>query len=247
MVALVLALFIKWWRQGWREMKAHWMKHALESLVPALGAVILIFAYNLFIGVPTRIRAESAAIKIPIPTLSAPSWTLSVPYFPSPLPATTQSAPVVAKVDTKKSPMAQSTSSTCVPVPSASGGVGASTSGAITPGVTASASVVVRRGSAESGTDSSDFTTTGKGTYELDMAMLKKWRPEVLEFKFSDNTFMAVTRDKGIQQTVKDFGRPLIVERFTDTGFVINDNGCAGIPYRVTWTRGSVITPLEQH
>lgn len=66
-IALAIALVIKWWRQGWHEMRAHWAKHILESLVPAVSAVGLIFLYNALVVVPNRIRRTADEIRIPIP------------------------------------------------------------------------------------------------------------------------------------------------------------------------------------
>lgn len=73
LVALVIALFIQCWRKGWHEMKAHWLKHLLESLLPAVGAVLLIFMYNLVIAVPSRIRSTAAAVRIRNPQPNIPS------------------------------------------------------------------------------------------------------------------------------------------------------------------------------
>src|SRR6266567_1572465 len=51
-VAFLIAVFINFCRKGRHEMKAHWVKHLLESFIPAIGAVLLVFTYNLFITVP---------------------------------------------------------------------------------------------------------------------------------------------------------------------------------------------------
>jgi hypothetical protein len=67
LVALVIVLLIKGFRQGWNEIKGHWKKHILESLMPAVGAVLVFFAYYLFFAVPARIRDEAKAVVIPFP------------------------------------------------------------------------------------------------------------------------------------------------------------------------------------
>jgi hypothetical protein len=72
-IALALALLIKWHRMGWHEMRGHWIRHALESFIPAIGAVLLIFAYNVFVSVPNRIRSAAAAVKISVPLPDIPS------------------------------------------------------------------------------------------------------------------------------------------------------------------------------
>lgn len=101
------------------------------------------------------------------------------------------------------------------------------------------ADVQVRRASPESGTDSMDFITTGQGSYKLDMNVSRKWRPEVLDFRMPNDITVTVQRSDPFPKSLEKSQYPLVVEAFTDTGFRINDSGCPGIPYTVTWTRGS--------
>jgi hypothetical protein len=74
------------------------------------------------------------------------------------------------------------------------------------------------------------------------MDMQPNWQQEVLEFKFATNTSITVDRGKGFPQTLLASGHPLTIDGFTSGGFEINDSGCPGIPYGVTWVRGSEIS-----
>jgi hypothetical protein len=97
----------------------------------------------------------------------------------------------------------------------------------------------VTRGSAESGANIREFVTTGKGRYEKSMNIRNDWRPEALEFKFSaTNKSIRVERDMSFPQSLRESGFPLTIDRLTDIGFEIDDSGCVGIPYSVTWIRG---------
>lgn len=99
---------------------------------------------------------------------------------------------------------------------------------------------LVRRARPEGGTDFTDFVTTGQGIYELDMQVSKNWKPEVLDFKMPNKVAITIERDKMFPQSLNESGYPLKVVRFTDTGFIIDDQRCSGIPYTVTWARGSM-------
>jgi hypothetical protein len=105
-------------------------------------------------------------------------------------------------------------------------------------GVKDKATVKVTRGSSASGATTRDFETTGQGSYEVDMDMPPNWRPEVLDFRFSDR-IITVERYKPFPHSLRDSGHPLTIVNFTDDGFTIDDEGCAGISYNVTWSRGS--------
>jgi pimeloyl-ACP methyl ester carboxylesterase len=96
-------------------------------------------------------------------------------------------------------------------------------------------SVVVTRSSSSSGANVRDFVTTGRGRYDVDM-LVPNWRPEALEFRFGS---WSQTVNRGLSPfSLGESGHPLAITRFTDYGFEIDDNECAGIPYSVIWIRG---------
>jgi hypothetical protein len=79
--AFAIGVAIKWYRNGWAAVKDHLAKHLLESLLPAVGALVLLFAYNLFHTVPERIRRDAKGA-LPFPSLRhqsppATAWVLS--------------------------------------------------------------------------------------------------------------------------------------------------------------------------
>jgi len=80
------------------------------------------------------------------------------------------------------------------------------------------------------------------------MDMPPTWHPEVLEFKFVKDTpatSLTIERAKPFPRSLSGSGHPLAIEGLTDTGFRINDGGCSGIRYEVTWIRGSTPPTIE--
>ncbi len=74
-VAFVISLLIKRNRAGWPAMKEHLAKHLLESLVPAAGALLLFFLYNVIHTIPARIYRDARVITIPnVPASSPPPY-----------------------------------------------------------------------------------------------------------------------------------------------------------------------------
>lgn len=63
--AVPFALFIKLIINGWIEMRAHLVKHLLESVIPAALAILCIFAWKAFITVPRRIWSEASFVSAP--------------------------------------------------------------------------------------------------------------------------------------------------------------------------------------
>lgn len=74
-----------------------------------------------------------------------------------------------------------------------------------------------------------------RGRYAIDM-LVPNWRPQTLEFNFGNwsHTVDRVSSPFSLGES----GHPLTIIRFTDYGFEIDDNGCAGIPCSVIWIRG---------
>jgi hypothetical protein len=77
-VALVIALAIKWYSQDWQAVKAHFRKNLLESQIPAAGALVIFFLYNLVYVVPLRIARDANAVQPPRPLFAIPSPNICV-------------------------------------------------------------------------------------------------------------------------------------------------------------------------
>jgi hypothetical protein len=108
------------------------------------------------------------------------------------------------------------------------------------------ATATVTRGSSISGSTYRDFVTSGKGTYEVSMGMQPNWQPEALVFRFSPSTSIVIDRSDSFPRGLVVSGYPLTINRLTKGGFEVDDNGCAGIEYEVTWRRGSEITEVRE-
>lgn len=69
---MTLALILKLIRHGRMAMTEHFVKQAFESLLPALGAVTIIFLVYLVYVVPNQILRESATVGLPVPSVLIP-------------------------------------------------------------------------------------------------------------------------------------------------------------------------------
>jgi hypothetical protein len=72
LLAYAIVLGIKAWREGADGMRAHAIKHLLESLIPAVIALSVVFFYYLFYAVPKRIFADADRVSISL-NLSPPN------------------------------------------------------------------------------------------------------------------------------------------------------------------------------
>ncbi len=52
------------------EVRAHWLKHLMEGVIPAVIAILLIFVYNLLIAIPWQISKDYRLVKMPTPVPS---------------------------------------------------------------------------------------------------------------------------------------------------------------------------------
>jgi hypothetical protein len=67
-IAVPFTLAFKWHRNGMREMKEHFVKHLLESVLPAFCAVLCLFGWNVFVAVP-RVITQQSNQTFPFPRL----------------------------------------------------------------------------------------------------------------------------------------------------------------------------------
>jgi hypothetical protein len=226
--------------------RAEWTQHPQRGnarLLIGSGVVVIAFvAFGLFLTLHKKGNAEGGAAQS-VPPRAEPSVERATP---SVAPSDPTSVPSNA-ARAKSEPVPRSgrpddhrgkdTTSSVVGV-----------CGAIPPNAnreppvagSQSTSVLVTRSSAASGANVREFVTTGGGIYEVDMKV-PSWRPEELDFKF-EGTSIRAQRSRPFPQTLNDSGHPLTIDKFTDIGFEINDSGCSGIPYTVTWIRGSELT-----
>ena len=75
--AFPLTLGIKGWREGRSALKAHFVKHVFDSLIPTAGIFFIYFLFNLVYVVPHQIRVASE---------KAPEVLFNIPPAPEPPP-----------------------------------------------------------------------------------------------------------------------------------------------------------------